>query len=273
MKRVITYMGMALLCLSLGAQAAKPPKKANRIPEVKTYADSVAYAMGLAYGNSYLRNTSSMPGDSIDRMLVGRGFTELIINEPLFSEEHGREMLETYFKNVQEKVLNERGQKNEKFLQEYRNKANVKATESGLLYKRLRPGRGVKPTVQDTVVVNYVGRTIEGEEFDSSFKRNEPATFSLLRVIPGWTEGLCLMEQGSKYELVVPAELAYGDRGAGQMVKPRSVLVFEIELLEVKPFVEKETAKEETTKLTNEGTFKPSEQAKPKGKGAKKTTK
>ena len=109
------------------------------------------------------------------------------------------------------------------------------ATPPALTYKSLREGTGASPTAADTVKVNYRGTLVDGTEFDSSYKRNEPATFPLGRVIPCWTQGVQRMKVGGKAELVCPPELAYGDRGAGGVIPPKATLRFEIELLEINP--------------------------------------
>ena len=109
------------------------------------------------------------------------------------------------------------------------------ASAPALTYKSLREGRGASPTAADTVKVNYRGTLVDGTEFDSSYKRNQPATFPLGRVIPCWTQGVQRMKVGGKAELVCPPELAYGDRGAGGVIPPRATLRFEIELLEINP--------------------------------------
>ena len=119
------------------------------------------------------------------------------------------------------------------YLEENAAREEVSVTDSGLQYEVLEPADGDKPSVDDTVTVHYVGTLLDGTEFDSSVARGEPASFPLKGVIPGWTEGLQLMETGSKYRFVIPAELAYGDRGAGQAIGPGETLVFEVELLEI----------------------------------------
>jgi len=119
------------------------------------------------------------------------------------------------------------------YLEENAAKEGVQVTDSGLQYEVLEEGEGSKPSLDDTVSVHYVGTLIDGTEFDSSVARGEPATFPLKGVIPGWTEGLQLMNVGSKYRFVIPSELAYGDRGAGQAIGPGETLVFEVELLEI----------------------------------------
>src|SRR5205823_7796016 len=111
----------------------------------------------------------------------------------------------------------------------------VKTTTSGLQYKALKEGSGAPPKATDTVVVNYRGTLVDGTEFDSSYKRGEPATFPVNRVIKGWTEALQLMKPGSKYQLFIPASLAYGERGAGQTIGPNATLIFDVELLSIKP--------------------------------------
>jgi FKBP-type peptidyl-prolyl cis-trans isomerase len=122
----------------------------------------------------------------------------------------------------------------EQFLAENKNKEGVRTTPSGLQYKVLREGSGPSPKETDTVVTHYRGTLIDGTEFDSSYKRAEAATLALNRVIRGWSEGLQIMKVGSKYQLFIPPNLAYGERGAGD-IPPHSTLIFEVELLEIKP--------------------------------------
>ncbi len=121
----------------------------------------------------------------------------------------------------------------EKFLAENATKEGVKTTESGLQYKVIKEGKGEIPTKESTVKVHYKGTLIDGTEFDSSYKREEPTSFRADRVIAGWTEALTMMPVGSKWELYIPQELAYGVRGAGEQIKPFSALIFEVELLEI----------------------------------------
>jgi FKBP-type peptidyl-prolyl cis-trans isomerase len=120
------------------------------------------------------------------------------------------------------------------YLAENAKKEGVKALPSGLQYKVVKEGTGKQPTKADTVKVHYRGTLIDGKEFDSSYKRNEPIEFPLNGVIKGWTEGLQLMKEGSKYLLFIPSDLAYGSRGAGRDIGPDETLIFEVELLEVK---------------------------------------
>lgn len=121
------------------------------------------------------------------------------------------------------------------FLADNKDKPGVISTNSGLQYKVITEGKGPRPTAQDTVLVHYEGKLIDGTVFDSSYSRGQPAAFPLNQVIPGWTEGVQLMTVGSKYHFVVPPQLAYGAQGAGGVIPPGAVLEFDIELLAVKP--------------------------------------
>lgn len=125
-------------------------------------------------------------------------------------------------------------EKGEAFLAANGKKDGVKATASGLQYEVLTEGAGKSPKATDTVQVNYRGTTIDGKEFDSSYKRGEPIEFPLNGVIPGWTEGVQLMKEGAKYRFFIPSKLAYGSRGAGGAIGPDETLIFEVELLKVR---------------------------------------
>lgn len=125
-------------------------------------------------------------------------------------------------------------EKGQQYLAENAKKEGVKTTASGLQYTVIREGSGKSPSATDEVVVNYRGTLLDGTEFDSSYKRNEPISFRLNQVIPGWTEGVQLMKEGAKYQFVIPSKLAYGSRGAGGVIGPDETLIFEVELLKVK---------------------------------------
>jgi FKBP-type peptidyl-prolyl cis-trans isomerase len=129
-------------------------------------------------------------------------------------------------------VATENQQKGDEFLTQNKAKEGIKETSSGLQYKVVTQGKGKKPKASDTVEVHYSGRLIDGTEFDSSYKRGEPAQFPVGHVIPGWTEGLQLMTEGSKYEFYIPAKLAYGERG-NPSIPPNSVLIFDVELIKI----------------------------------------
>jgi FKBP-type peptidyl-prolyl cis-trans isomerase len=124
-------------------------------------------------------------------------------------------------------------EKAKNFLEGNKTIQGVVTVKSGLQYKILKKGTGASPKATDTVKCNYKGTTIDGKEFDSSYKRGEPATFALNSVIKGWKEGLQLMKEGGKWQFVIPPELAYGERGAGRTIGPNEVLIFEVELLKI----------------------------------------
>jgi FKBP-type peptidyl-prolyl cis-trans isomerase len=145
----------------------------------------------------------------------------------------------TTFEKDMEQKQKEAGEKNKtegaKFLEENKKKEGVKTTASGLQYKALKEGNGAQPKATDTVTVNYRGTLINGTEFDSSYKRGQPATFPVNGVIKGWTEALQLMKVGSKYQLFIPSNLAYGERAVSPDLAANSTLIFEVELLDAKP--------------------------------------
>ena len=134
-------------------------------------------------------------------------------------------------------VMNTLGEKNKKegevFLAENKKKEGVTTLPSGLQYKVIKAGTGKKPKSTDTVTVNYRGTLIDGTEFDSSYRRGEPASFGVSGVIPGWTEAMQLMQEGAKWQVVVPPNLAYGEKGAGPNIGPNATLIFEIELISI----------------------------------------
>src|SRR6202008_595694 len=149
------------------------------------------------------------------------------------------QLLRTEFTNAQEAKAHEAGSANRKegdsFLAANKAKDGVKVLPDGLQYKVLTEGNGPKPAATDTVTVNYRGTLVNGKKFDSSYKRDQPATFPVSGVIKGWTEALQLMPVGSKYQLFIPSDLAYGERGAGQDIEPDSTLIFEVDLKSIQP--------------------------------------
>lgn len=232
----------------LGAVACSP-KVAKQVvpagPVLANEVDSAAYVLGFVNGDGFRRSISDLPGDSLSKDLILEGFSAGMKEQTeRFKLEDAQKFLQDYIKKIQERELQELKHRNDSALLANKTKEGVKTTESGLQYRVLRPATGIKPMVQDSVVVDYVGRTIDGKEFDSSYKRGQSATFSLLQVIPGWTEGICLMEKGAKYEFYIPASLAYGERGAGRDIAPHSTLIFEVELHDIKPYVEPTPAEE-----------------------------
>ena len=165
------------------------------------------------------------------------GFIAAVKNGAVVSVEDARTYVETHTEAIKAKALEAKYGENKaagiKFLEENKTKEGVVTTESGLQYKVIKAGNGEIPTKESSVKVNYKGTLIDGTEFDSSYKRNEPSTFRANQVIKGWTEALTMMPVGSKWELYIPQELAYGSRETGGLIKPFSTLIFEVELLEI----------------------------------------
>ena len=165
------------------------------------------------------------------------GFIAAVKNGAVVSVEDARTYVETHTEAIKAKALEAKYGENKaagiKFLEENKTKEGVITTESGLQYKVIKAGNGEIPTKESSVKVNYKGTLIDGTEFDSSYKRNAPATFRADQVIKGWTEALTMMPVGSKWELYIPQELAYGSRETGGQIKPFSTLIFEVELLEI----------------------------------------
>jgi len=204
--------------------------------ELKTLADSAAYAIGIDIGNNIKKNLPTAPGGKdLDQKIILAAFTNALNGNP--SQIDSLKITTTtqsYFMKAQQAESGKAAEAGVKFLADNGKRPEVKTTASGLQYEIIKEGTGPKPLATDTVIVHYHGTTIEGKVFDSSVDRKEPATFPVNQVIPGWTEALQLMPVGSKWKLVIPSALAYGERGAGADIKPNAVLVFEVELLEIK---------------------------------------
>ncbi|MEP7015388.1 MAG: FKBP-type peptidyl-prolyl cis-trans isomerase [Verrucomicrobiota bacterium] len=209
------------------------PVIAQEKTQLKDQKDKVSYAIGLNIGMNFNKQKITVNPDAF-----AAGIKDGMGGKPQMTEAEVRETMTTFEKDMEAKTKaagDKNAQDGEKFLVENKKKDGVKTTASGLQYKVMKEGSGAQPKETDTVTVNYRGTLIDGTEFDSSYKRNEPATFPLNAVIKGWTEGLQLMKPGSKYQFFIPAKLAYGDRGAGQDIGPNSTLIFDVELMSTKP--------------------------------------
>ena len=236
-------------------------------PQLKDDKDKVSYSIGLDIGNTFKKQ-----GMDINPDVLMAGMRDAIAGKPpLMTDEQVKQTMENYSKMMTEKMASkakEEGAKNlatgEKFLAENKSKEGVKTTPSGLQYKVIKEGSGTPPRATDTVETHYRGTLINGTEFDSSYKRNQPASFPVNRVIKGWTEALQLMKPGSKYQLFIPASLAYGERGAGQDIGPNETLIFEVELLNVKPGSGESEGAEEAATATKPAAVSPSPSASPK---------
>ena len=213
------------------APAAKPKAIA-----LSTQQDKISYAIGMNMAKTLQRQSLQVEPD-----VLVKGLKDVLAgNKPLLSDDEAMATLtalQNDMRTKQQEKAQQLGLANKKegedFLAANKSKEGVVALPSGLQYKVLKEGSGPKPTATDSVVCNYRGTLINGTEFDSSYKRGEPATFSVNRVIKGWTEALQLMPVGSKWQLFVPSDLAYGQRGAGADIGPNATLIFEVELLSI----------------------------------------
>lgn len=153
--------------------------------------------------------------------------------EPAIPVEEAQKLINDYLQELQDKAEKVARAEGEQFLAENGKKENVKTTASGLQYVVEKEGTGAQPSAEDEVTVHYTGKLLNGQVFDSSVNRGEPATFPLNRVIPGWTEGVQLMKEGAKYTFFIPSDLAYGPQGVPGAIPPHSTLIFDVELIKV----------------------------------------
>jgi FKBP-type peptidyl-prolyl cis-trans isomerase FklB len=225
MKHFIIIVSASLLALPLFGQ--------EKSPQLKDQKDKVSYAIGMNIGLNLSRQKVDINPD-----VLAAGIKDALGGKPQLTQDQVKDVMTQFEKDMEQKQKAS-GEKNKadgaKFLEENKKKPGVKATASGLQYKVEKEGTGPQPKATDMVTVNYRGTLIDGTEFDSSYKRGQPATFPLNGVIKGWTEGLQLMKPGSKYQFFVPSNLAYGERSVGPDIAANATLIFEVELLEVKP--------------------------------------
>ncbi len=206
----------------------------NKPPQLKDLKDKVSYSIGLDLGFNFKKQNLELNPDA----LLAGVKDALSGKQPLLNENEVKETMTALTKEIEDKqkaLAVQNVKDGEKFLAENKKKEGVKTTASGLQYKVIKEGTGPKPKLTDAVVANYRGTLINGTEFDSSYKRGQPATFPLTGVIKVWTEALQLMKVGSKYHLFIPPNLAYGDRGMGPGLGPNATLIFEVELVGIQP--------------------------------------
>jgi len=223
--------------VALGVGLLAGVAAAQEAPALKSEKEKLSYALGMDLG-SQLRKQSI----EIDPNLFFQGLKDSLSGgKTLLTETEARTAITALQNEIvkkQAEVMKVLGEKNKKegetFLAANKTKEGVVTLESGLQYKILNAGAGKKPTLDDTVLCNYRGTLIDGTEFDSSYKRNQPAAFPVKGVIKGWTEALQLMSAGSKWQLFIPSDLAYGERGQGNVIGPNAVLIFEVELISIK---------------------------------------
>lgn len=204
---------------------------------LKTDIDSTSYALGVLIAQQNKQSLESVPGgDQINIDLLAAGFRQVLKGDSTeMSAEEANEMVSGFFQKMSEKVAQENLEEGNAFLEKNKAREGVTTTESGLQYEIIKEGTGPKPVDEDVVKVHYHGTLMDGKVFDSSVDRGEPAQFPVGGVIPGWVEALKLMPVGSKWKIYIPANLGYGERGAGGDIEPNSALIFEVELLEIVP--------------------------------------
>lgn len=231
-------MKQLIALVIIGAISCSPLFAADAKVELKDTKDKISYSIGVNVGSSLKKENFDLNVD-----LVLKGLKEALSGGTLLmTEQEMQDTLMTFQKEIMEKQKEQAkvaGEKNktegEAYLAANAKKDGVKVTQSGLQYKVLTEGKGEKPKATDTVSVHYKGTLIDGKVFDSSIDRGQPAVFPVNGVIPGWTEALQLMNVGSKYQLVIPSAIAYGERGAGGDIGPNATLLFEVELLGINP--------------------------------------
>ena len=227
------FRWMALLVVALFATQAAAEEAAT----FSTQKDKVSYGIGMNIGNNLKRD-----GIDVDGALLLKGLRDGISGgKALLSEDEYRATMTALQKDLMEKqaeaakkIAGKNKEEGEAFLAGNKKKEGVVTLPSGLQYKVVKAGDGKSPTAKDTVETHYRGTLIAGTEFDSSYKRGQTATFPVGGVIPGWTEALQKMKVGDKWQLFVPSNLAYGERGAGAQIGPNAALIFEVELISIK---------------------------------------
>lgn len=220
-------LGIVLMAVGLNAQDASP---------LKTPKDKTSYALGVAVGKSF-----QAQGVDADPNLIAQGLKDALAGgKLLITDDEFRSLMTAFQESMNEKqtaakaaLADSNKKAGETFLADNGKKDGVVTLPSGLQYKILTAGTGSKPTDTDTVTCQYRGTLIDGTEFDSTYKNGQPAILEVGRVIPGFKEALKLMPVGSKFQFFIPADQAYGDRGAGNVIGPNSALIFEIELISI----------------------------------------
>lgn len=222
--KLIVILGILFLVSQVNAQE-------NLV--LKNQKDKISYIIGMDIGTNLKKQSID-----IDSNILAKGVKDALAGtKPLLTEQEIQETMMAFQKDMmakQEEIGKKNKKEGEAFLAENKKKEGVKTLPSGLQYKVIKAGTGKKPKLSDTVTAHYRGTLIDGTEFDSSYKRGQPATFPVSGgMIPGWTEALQLMEEGAKWQLFIPSNLAYGERGAGGVIGPNATLIFEVELISV----------------------------------------
>ncbi|OJV86098.1 MAG: peptidylprolyl isomerase [Bacteroidia bacterium 44-10] len=190
--------------------------------------DKLSYALGMSMASNLMNSGLKQ----IDVESFVKAFTEIMSNTaPSMSPQEANQVIQSYFSKMQDEMLENNLKEGEAFLEENSKKESVVTLPSGLQYEVLQEGNGAKPEATDKVKCHYHGTLLNGQVFDSSVQRGQPAIFGVNQVIKGWVEALQLMSVGAKWRLYIPSELAYGAQGAGNSIEPNSTLIFDVELL------------------------------------------
>jgi len=230
----ITVILLAALIVSANVFSQNKEKEIK----MKNQLDSVSYIIGYDLGQNFKAQSIEINPEILLAAII-EGMKQ---GKQLISNQESEKVLAAYVEEIQKKKQSQQSetikktkQEGEAFLLANKTKAGVVTTNSGLQYKIIREGTGASPKSTDKVVVHYAGRLVNGTKFDASYDRGNPAEFPVNGVILGWQEGLQLMKEGGKYELYIPADLGYGDNGAGESIPGGAVLIFEVELIKVIP--------------------------------------
>jgi FKBP-type peptidyl-prolyl cis-trans isomerase FklB len=240
MKRILAITALASCVLAASAQKPATPAKPKTPPKpvakpatpplaLKTSMDSLSYAIGMLDGNFFKQQGLVQ----INSAALGRGFSDVLKGPTILTPEQADMVIRGQLQQLSRRKIQPNIEACNGFLAENAKKPGVKTTPSGLQYLVIREGSGPSPADTSTVKVHYVGTLLDGTKFDSSRDRGEPATFPLNGVIRGWTEGVQLMKPGALYRFWIPYSLGYGEQGAGDKIPGGSLLIFEVELLEI----------------------------------------
>jgi FKBP-type peptidyl-prolyl cis-trans isomerase len=235
---MLAFLVLLLVLGACGKAASGPALKKIKAEDLTDQKKKISYAIGLDIGKNFKDRAIDLDLD-----ILAQGMRDAMNGaQPLLNAEEIQKVMNQFqqdmMKAEQQKRQARAGDnklKGEAFLAENATKPGVQVTASGLQYKVISAGSGPKPKATDTVKVHYRGTLIDGSEFDSSYKRNQPAVFPLNGVIKGWTEALQLMNVGAKYQIFLPSSLGYGEQGAGQVIGPNATLIFDVELLDIEP--------------------------------------
>lgn len=230
MKNIFILLMVAVVISGTTWSCKSQNKVEKKKVELTSKVDSASYAIGMQIGQNFAQQGL----DTVMNInLILEGIKDQIAKEAKLDINKTDEIVQSFFSEMQKSQSSGKLKEGEDFLKENGKREGVVSTPSGLQYEVITMGTGPKPVATSTVKTHYRGTTLDGTEFDSSYKRNEPLSFPLNGVIKGWTEGLQLMPVGSKFRFFIPYDLAYGERGAGQLIGPFETLIFEVELIAI----------------------------------------